>query len=92
MKEKNCREVERNIEIKAYEFFRADNTKSFGKRVCCAIPAQISMKNSTEKDIVHCPASFTALRKSCTVLRSYCQHCHDDLLVLSSTQNIKLKQ
>lgn len=28
MEEKNCREVERNIEIKAYEFFRADNIRS----------------------------------------------------------------
>lgn len=91
-KEKNCREVERSIGIKAYKFFRARNTKSFGKGVCCAVPAQISVKNSTEKDTVHCPTSFTTLQKSCTVLKSYYQHCHDDLFVRSLIQNVKLKQ
>lgn len=28
MEEKNCREVDRNIEIKAYKIFRTDNIRS----------------------------------------------------------------
>jgi len=71
---------------------RERNTRSCGKGGSCAIPAQISKKNSTEKDTVRCPTSFTAVRKPRAAPESYCRRRHDDLLVLPPTQSVKLKQ
>lgn len=61
---------------------------SCGKGARCTIPAQISTGNNTQKDVVHCPTISAALQKSCPVLK----HRHDDLCVLSLTQDIELKQ